>query len=170
MVEELFCPAGHSLMSRSVHIHEEPSIRLRVRSGAQEGLIFVDAYWGSHDKLYSFLPTVVDMGSVLQVFCPTCGVSLVVEERCEQQGCGSDRCILFRLPPGRGPAPVGANQAAIPGRGPAPVGGTNSIYVCARLGCPWHRMDISRMPDAVQRSVSEINYFGHGEEEAFQGI
>jgi hypothetical protein len=133
VVEQLYCPAGHSLMSPSVRIHEEPSIRLRVRSGAQEGLIFVDAYWGSHDKLYSFLPSATDAGPVLQVFCAGCGISLVVEERCEQEGCGSDRCILFHLP------------------------SKNAVYVCARLGCPWHRMDISSMPHSIQSSVSDIN-------------
>jgi hypothetical protein len=147
VVEQLQCSAGHSLMATSVHIHEEPSIRIKVRAGAQEGLIFVDAYWGSHDKLYGFLPLSVEAGPVVNAFCPTCGVSLVAEERCEQPACGSDQCLLFHLP-----------------------GGVNRIYVCARLGCPWHRMDISDMPGAVQRQISEINYFGHGEEEAFRGI
>lgn len=149
VVEELYCPAGHSLMSPSVRIHEEPSIRIRVKTGTQEGHIFVDSYWGSHDKLYGFLPAASDIGPVLQVFCPVCGVSLIEPVRCEQEGCGSESSIVFRLPP---------------------QGSDNRIVVCARLGCPWHRMDVSRMPDAIQRSVSEINYFGHGEEEAFQGI
>ena len=76
VVEQLHCPAGHSLMSPSVRIHEEPSIRLRVRSGAQEGLIFVDAYWGSHDKLYSFVPGATDAGPMIHAFCPTCVVKL----------------------------------------------------------------------------------------------
>ena len=147
VVEELVCPQGHSLMATSVHIHEEPSVRMKVRSGGREGLIFVDAFWGSHDKLYSFLPVASDASPVLEAFCAECGASLVVDEPCEQEGCGSTRCIVLHLP------------------GPA-----NRIYVCARLGCPWHRMDISDLPEAVSRSVSEINYFGHGEEESFQGI
>jgi hypothetical protein len=147
VVEQLYCAQGHSLMSQSVRIHDEPSIRLKVRVGGAEGLIFVDAYWGSHDKLYGFVPPTAESGPMAQAFCPTCDASLLVEEPCEREGCGSKSCILFHLP-----------------------GTTNRIYVCARLGCPWHRMDISHMPQGIQRSVSEINYFGHGEEEAFQGI
>jgi hypothetical protein len=134
-------------MATSVHIHGEPSIRIRVEAGERRGLIFVDAFWGSHDKLYSFLPVPGPEEPVLATFCPECGASLIVEEPCTQPGCGSKKCILFLLP-----------------------GGTNRIYVCARHGCPWHRMDIHEMPRSVSRSVSEINYFGHGEEDAFQGI
>jgi hypothetical protein len=147
VVEQLVCPLGHSLMATSVHIHDEPSIRIKVRTADQEGLIFVDTFWGSHDKLYSFLPVQAGKHPVLETFCPECGTSLVEEEPCEQEGCDSTKCIVFRLP-----------------------GGANRIYVCARLGCPWHRMDISELPESVSRSVSEINYFGHGEEDAFQGI
>jgi hypothetical protein len=147
VVERLVCPSGHSLMATSVHIHEEPSIRLRVKAGDREGFIYVDAFWGSHDKLYSFLPVLADEHPVLETFCPECGVSLDAEEPCEEPGCGSTRCIVFRLP-----------------------GATNRICVCSRLGCPWHRMDITAMPAAIARSVSEINYFGHGDEESFQGI
>jgi hypothetical protein len=31
-------------------------------------------------------------------------------------------------------------------------------------------MDVSALPSSIARSVSEINYFGHGDEESFQGI
>lgn len=147
VVEQLLCPRGHSLMASSVHIHGEPSIRIKVRAGQSEGFIFVDAFWGSHDKLYSFLPVHGPQEPVLETSCPECGASLIVEEPCTQPGCGSTKCILFLLP-----------------------GGTNRIYVCARHGCPWHRMDISELPKSVSRSVSEVNYFGHGEDDAFQGI
>jgi len=37
VVERLTCPNGHSLMATSVHIHDEPSIRFKVRTGGQEG-------------------------------------------------------------------------------------------------------------------------------------
>lgn len=147
VVEELVCPNGHSLMSSSVHIHDEPSIRFRVRNGGQEGLIFLDAFWGSHDKLYSFLPVSAGSRPVLDTFCPECGASLNVDEPCLHPGCGCTTCIVFRLP-----------------------GGSNRIFVCARLGCPWHRLEVSELPKALARSVSEINYFGHGDDEAFQGI
>jgi hypothetical protein len=147
VVERISCPNGHSLMATSVHIHDEPSIQFKVRTGGQEGFIYLDSFWGSHVKLYSFLPVGSDSGPVLQTFCAECGVSLDADEPCERPGCGCARCIVFHLP-----------------------GGANRILVCARLGCPWHRMDVSELSKAVSRSVSEINYFGHGEEEAFQGI
>ena len=147
MVEELCCSQGHSLMATSVRIHGEPSIRMKVEIGGQQGLLFVDSYWGSHAKLYSFYPAGAEIQPMVRSFCPVCGTSLIVRERCEREGCGSEECILFHLP-----------------------GLKNRIHVCARLGCPWHRMDISDLPSSVARSVSSINYFGAGEEEAFRGI
>jgi len=68
VVEELACPRGHSHMATSVHTHEEPSIRMKVRTGGREGLIFVDAFWCSHDKLHSFLPVQNDASPVLEAF------------------------------------------------------------------------------------------------------
>ena len=56
VVEQVFCPNGHSLMVDHVRLHGEPSICLRLRIGKDEGMIYLDSFWGSHDKLYNFIP------------------------------------------------------------------------------------------------------------------
>jgi hypothetical protein len=101
VVEQLYCPKHHSLIADSVHIHGEPSVMLRVRNGDQEGFLFVDAFWGSHAKLFSFIPQAATEHPFVEAFCPTCGASLVVREACPLPDCDNDRSILFHLP-GRG--------------------------------------------------------------------
>ena len=133
VVEQVFCPDGHCLMADSVRLHGEPSIRLQLVTGTASGLIFVDAYWGSHDKLYGFIP---EPGGCGAVSCPECGRSLLVkEEQCSV--CDSPHHIQLILP-----------------------GGRNRILVCARLGCPEHRLLVDGLAPAIVEQVSGINYFG----------
>jgi hypothetical protein len=138
VAENLRCPRGHSLMVRSVRIHGEPSIHLRVRVGRSAGDIFVDAFWGGHAKLYNFVPDLSGENPLTRAFCPTCGTGLVVENACHFRHCRSRHAILLALP-----------------------GGKNRIYVCARLGCPGHRIELARLPHEVSAELSEVNYIGH---------
>ncbi len=147
VVEQIFCRNGHSLISQSVRIHGEPSIRVRVGPHADAGSIFLDAFWGSHSKLYSFIPCPSDHVEYVDAFCPECNVGLMVDELCPTDDCGSSKSILLHLP-----------------------GVKNGIYVCARLGCPAHYLSVTNLPRGIVERVSEINYFGHGEEEMFSGI
>ena len=147
VVEKLCCPAGHSLMVDSVRIHGEPSIRFQVAPGDSDRLIFLDAFWGSHAKLFSFFAGPEERAEYVTAFCPECGASLAVDEACALPACGSKRSLALHLP-----------------------GGRNRIYVCAKLGCPGHRLAVTHLPYNLNRAVSEINYFGHGEEELFRGI
>ncbi|MCG8571384.1 MAG: hypothetical protein MJB14_14715 [Spirochaetes bacterium] len=148
VIEELTCPKGHSLLSESVKIHGEPSVRLHMKIGDKEGLVFIDSYWGSHSKLFSFIPNIDKEEVIADVTCPECGVSLVVDEKCHQTDCHSEKAIVFHLP-----------------------GDKNKIYVCARLGCPDHRIEIVDIPHMYVEKISEINYFDNQEEEnLFEGI
>jgi hypothetical protein len=137
VVEKIFCPKGHNLIVNTVCIHGEPSLKLRVEVGKSEGLVFVDAFWGGHAKLYNFIPDIKSAGPMSKVFCPECGADMIVEDKCRYKGCDSKKAILFRLP-----------------------GENNKIYVCAKLGCPGHRMDIVDLNKRVSEEVSNINYFG----------
>ncbi|TVQ37549.1 MAG: hypothetical protein EA384_11830 [Spirochaetaceae bacterium] len=139
VVEEILGPGGESLMSESVHIHGEPSIRLGVRIGEQQGLIFVDAFWGGHAKLYSFLPRTVADDAEVDAFVPETGSSLMVDRRCDEKGCSCARAIMLTLPDRK-----------------------SRVYVCGRLGCPGHAIDIADMPADVSRTISSINFFGAG--------
>ncbi len=145
LVESIFCPHGHNLIIDSVRIHDEASIRLKAVISNEPGLLFVDAFWGSHSKLFSFIPKIAGKEPVfVDIFCPYCDASMMERHLCGQKGCGSERSVLLMLP-----------------------GGKNKIHVCARLGCPGHMLDIVDMPHKVVRSVSVINYFGAGSEGLF---
>jgi len=148
VVEELLCPNGHSLMVGSVRIHDEPSISITVNRSEGPGLIFIDAYWGSHAKLYNFIADATHPMDYADAHCPHCGVSLVVERECGRMECDSNRSIKLHLP-----------------------GEGNFVSVCARLGCPDHRIVVGDVPSRIIEAVSEINFFGYGDDdEAFGGI
>jgi hypothetical protein len=148
VIEELTCSKGHSLLSDAVKIHGEPSVKIKVKLGNEEGLIFIDAYWGSHAKLFSFLPDLKKDQYIADVRCPECNTSLIINEKCAVDSCESHKTIEFNLP-----------------------GGKNKIYVCAKLGCPGHRIDIVDIPNDYSTKISEINFFGSQiEDNLFEGI
>ena len=147
VIEELYCPKGHSIMSETVNIHGEPSIQISVEIGGKKGTFYIDALWGSHKKLFDFFLEKIDEGSIVKAFCPTCGVSLLLDDECSHPDCGTKEHIVFILP-----------------------GGKNKIFECARLGCPGHRIDVRDLPDQFSRAISEINYFGAQSDEVFRGI
>lgn len=147
VAESLFCPRGHSLMAEVVRIHGEPSIRIRLEVGRNQGLAFIDAFWGGHTKLYAFIPDLAEPAPVVRAFCPVCGADMVVEAPCGHAGCACRRAIVFHLP-----------------------GGANRIHVCARLGCAGHRMEIARLSRRVLDQVSAINYEGPGVDDMFMEI
>ena len=147
VIEQLLGPSGESLVSEMVHIHNEPAVFFGMRIGNSEGFVFVDPFWGSHAKLYSFIPDLSQGNCLREAYSPETGDSLMVDWACGIEGCDCAKSIEFRLP-----------------------GGGNRIYVCARLGCPGHRMEIARLPHGVSDTISRINYFGTGDEDAFKGI
>lgn len=146
VMERLEDAFGNSLMDDSVHIHGEPSVKLKVKVGSSEGLIFVDSFWGSHAKLYSFIPD-FSGGNTVSACSPVDGVSLMVPWQCPEKGCGENQGIELHLP-----------------------GGSNRIIVCGRLGCPGHQIIVNRVEDGVNDSLNRINYFGEGEDELFSAI
>lgn len=147
VVEKVFCPKGHPLTVETVRIHGEPSIKIGVRIGKQEGNFFIDSFWGSHKKLYDFIPKLGKAPVVVEAFCPTCGASLMVDEECRIEGCGTGKHILLTLPEKK-----------------------NKIFVCGKLGCPGHRLDIKALPEQIVEKISEINYFGTHIDDFFGGI
>lgn len=147
VIEQLYCRDGHSLMADHVRLHGEPSICLDAAIGSQRGRVFVDAFWGSHDKLYSFIPTETDLHGILEAHCPHCGISLMAPRECMYEGCGALQAIVLNLP-----------------------GGVNRIMVCAKHGCPDHELIIQRIPEEITRRVRKINYFGEFHDDIFRGI
>jgi len=148
LVEAAFCPRGHSLVVDSVRIHDEASVKLKIEAAGDTGFVFVDAFWGSHAKLFSFIPTGGGKKPLsVEARCPYCDVSLLERHACAEKGCGGDDSIRLLLP-----------------------GGKNTIHVCAKLGCPGHLLDVVDMPRDVVKAVSGINYFGAGGDKVFGGF
>ena len=137
---------GNSIIDEMVHIHGEPAVKLKARVGSSEGLLFVDAYWGSHSKLYSFIPD-FSSGGTVEASSPVDGSSLMVPWECPIDGCDEKHGILLTLP-----------------------GGQNSIIVCGKLGCPGHHINVTQVTAGISESISNINYFGLGEEDPFSGF
>ena len=145
LVESLFCPKGHNLIVDSVRIHDEASIKLKVVINREPGLLFVDAFWGSHTKLFSFIPKISGHEPVfVEAYCPYCDAAMIERHACAQQGCDSEKSVLLMLP-----------------------GDKNKIHVCAKLGCPGHTLEIVDLPQKLLRSVNVINFFGAGSEDPF---
>jgi hypothetical protein len=138
VVEQVFCPNGHSLMVDHVRLHGEPSINLAVRVGKASGMVYLDSFWGSHDKLYNFVPNPREAKSEKNdVMCPVCGCSLIVKQPKGCDACGSSKIFVMHLP-----------------------GAQNKIMVCAKFGCPWHRIVATDIPEKTAAVVDDINYFG----------
>ncbi len=148
LVESLSCSRGHNLIVNSVRIHDEPSIKLKVAINNEIGFLFIDSYWGSHAKLFSFTPSISSTETTMvKAFCPECDEDITDTFTCPEEDCNSDQSLLMHLP-----------------------GGRNHIHVCAKLGCPGHKLDVKDLPNKLIDSVSEINFFGAGADEIFGGI
>ena len=147
LVEALFCPSGHNLIVDNVRIHDEASIKLKVAIKRKTGFLFIDAFWGSHSKLFSFVPDTSDNDTYVKAFCPYCDVDLSENYACAQKECNSTKSFILLLP-----------------------GGTNKIHVCSTLGCPGHILEINDMPTELIESISNINFFGAGGDEIFGGL
>lgn len=75
------CPRGDSLMDPAVPINGFPSVKVVIQYGGIRGYIHLDPVYGSFHNLFD-----VDIpeGVVVDMFCPTCGMSLKVEhDKCD---------------------------------------------------------------------------------------
>ena len=148
VVEELLCPNGHNLITDTVHIHGEPSIKLNVKLNNCDGVLFLDSFWGSHTKLYSFIPNNYHSVEIIDILCPICEKSILIREVCTEEGCNSEKMVQMLLP-----------------------GKKNRILACARFGCPGHRIEINNISSSIAKKVSTINYFGIGfDDDVFKGV
>jgi signal transduction histidine kinase len=107
-VKQAVCPKGHDLVERGKRIDGLPSIKVKARRGADEGIIHIDPVYGKNDHDYSIdLTDAVDV----EFECPKCNSSLM--DRTEPcPNCGS---------------PVYAFD--IPGKG--------RFRGCTKAGCDW---------------------------------
>ena len=147
LVESVFCPNGHNLLVDCVRIHDEPSIKMKIKVADHEGFVFLDSIWGSHANLFTFLGINLVPDAMVDAYCPYCGAHLNVSRECSSKSCDSSEQIILYLP-----------------------GRTNRIQVCPRVSCPHHEFIIEDVSLPLLHELSEINYFGAGEDDVFGGI
>jgi hypothetical protein len=128
-IKHAMCPNGHSLMDDEHLINGYSSVTVRAKYGDKEGLIYLDPIYGSFTNVYEI---VVPEGECVELYCPTCGVSL------SEHGQICDECL----------APMFAIYL--------PHGGM--IDACLRVGCHHHTLRFTDSEEIGKKLVDE-DYF-----------
>ncbi|MDA8132050.1 MAG: ATP-binding protein [Elusimicrobia bacterium] len=111
-IKKALCPKRHDLLDREYRIDGMPSIRIKVRSGAEEGFLHLDPVYGL-DRAGSGLP--FEAGSGAAFMCPECSSSLIAPKTtCPK--CGS-AVYAFEVP------------------------FKGMVEGCTRPGCKWRRWE-----------------------------
>jgi len=128
-IKYAMCGNGHSLMDDEHLIHGDPSISVLAKFNDQEGLIYLDPVYGSFQNMWEIT---VPQGECVELFCPTCHVSL------SEHGQICDECL----------APMFAIYL--------PHGGM--IEACTRNGCHHHLLKFTDS-DEIGKQLLEEHYF-----------
>jgi two-component system NtrC family sensor kinase len=88
------CPKRHSLMDNEVKSYGLPTIKVKVVSGGNDGIVNLDPVYGKHRHQYGIE---IKKGKDLRVSCPQCNASLI-EENVKCPDCGS-AIYTFEAPP-----------------------------------------------------------------------
>lgn len=90
VVDECFCPNGHSLINSRASFNGFPGIILRAKMGNKKGMIALSPVYGDKSKI-SLDIDLIDK-ELLELSCPTCDSLLAVYSKCF---CGADLVALF---------------------------------------------------------------------------
>jgi hypothetical protein len=108
-IEHATCPSGHNLMDPGVPINGHPSIKIILQYGDVKGIVHLDPVYGSFHNIFDID---IPEGVVVDMFCPTCGVSMKVQDNRVCDWCFSP-LFQFYLPNGgilEGCLKVGCHQ------------------------------------------------------------
>ena len=89
-IKAAVCPKGHDLMDSELRIYGLPSVKVKVVSSGNVGIVNLDPVYGKHRHEYGIE---IVKGKDLQVTCPQCNISLV-EENVDCPKCGSAVCCF----------------------------------------------------------------------------
>ncbi len=109
IVKECYCPNGHNLISDQAVFNGFDGIVIRVKKGADEGLVALSPVYGYKSRVS--LNVDLNDGEIWDVFCPECHKELPVYSRCD---CGGQMVVMFSTP-----------EASF----------TDCIGICNRIGC-----------------------------------
>lgn len=109
VVEQCFCPKGHSIISGLATFGGHQGLTLRLRSAEQDGLLALSPIIGDRER--SFFEFSGEAGEVVEICCPVCAEPFPVYNECS---CGAHLVALFTSP-----------QTSF----------AQCIGICQRLGC-----------------------------------
>lgn len=87
-IKAAVCPKGHDLMDSEMRIYGLPTVKVKVVSNGNVGIVNLDPVYGKHRHEYGIE---IENGKDLQVSCPQCNISLI-EENVNCPECGSPVC------------------------------------------------------------------------------
>jgi two-component system, NtrC family, sensor kinase len=92
-IKAAVCAKGHDLMDSELRIYGLPTVKVKVVSGGNVGVVNLDPVYGKHRHEYGIE---IEKGKALQVLCPQCNLSLI-EENVNCPKCGSS-VFCFDVP------------------------------------------------------------------------
>ncbi|HPC36637.1 MAG TPA: hypothetical protein P5268_06420 [Candidatus Marinimicrobia bacterium] len=90
IINQLFCPNRHNLITQRVTFNGYPGILIKVRQDGATGLIALSPFYGEHSR-FSLDIDLID-GKLLELMCPVCEVEMPVISQCE---CGGNLVAFF---------------------------------------------------------------------------
>lgn len=129
VVEQCFCPNGHSILSDQ-HLYEgHPGILLKLKSAEQEGLLSLSPIIG--DPARTFHDFKQHSGEVIDICCPICDQAFPIYNQC---GCGAHLIAMFTS---------------------AKRDYSDCIGICQRIGC----LNAEIISGRELRLLDRVNYF-----------
>jgi hypothetical protein len=123
-VQHATCINGHLLRDESFEINGNPALKLKVKNREEEGIIYLDPVYGSHDNKEEGIS--IPNGDIVDLFCPECGLNLKdPEDTCKS--CSAPMFVIH-----------------------LPHGGI--AEGCLRKGCLFHKMKIIDAEQQIART------------------
>ncbi len=89
-IKAAVCPKGHDLMDSEMRIYGLPTVKVKVVSNGNVGIVNLDPVYGKHRHEYGIE---IENRKDLQVSCPQCNISLI-EENVNCPTCGAPICYF----------------------------------------------------------------------------
>lgn len=90
VIDQLFCPNGHNLISQRVIFSGYPGLLIKVRQDDASGLVALSPFYGEHSR-FALDIDLIDR-KLLKLLCPVCNVEFPVISPCE---CGGNLVAIF---------------------------------------------------------------------------
>ncbi len=128
-IKKALCPKRHDLMDNEIKIDGMPSIKIRIKTAAEEGIVNLDPVYGKGHHIFGING---ETNKDIQVSCPQCNISLLEhDKKCPK--CGS-AVYTFEVP----------SQGFFEG--------------CINKKCDWQKwdaVDIGGLKDYVEIKISD---------------